>query len=400
MRARTLMITAMLLGACTALVFAEEQRQGGAGTLAPTAESVSDGKSKTEDARERKNRGDGYASQEDNKRAADEYAKALSLDAAAFTIEERLHMAEVISWADRLEEASHILREILTEDPLNNKARVQLAKVLSWSDKLSEAQTEVDIVLDKNPDDREALLVKANVLRWRGNDDASIPLYERILAGGESFDARIGLAYAYLDTGKKDKAQEIGKTLAPSSTAQQKELIKFTEMLGAASAEEQRQGGAGTLAPTAESVSDGKSKTEDARERKNRGDGYASQEDNKRAADEYAKALSLDAAAFTIEERLHMAEVISWADRLEEASHILREILTEDPLNNKARVQLAKVLSWSDKLSEAQTEVDIVLDKNPDDREALLVKANVLRWRGNDDASIPLYERILAGGEL
>jgi thioredoxin-like negative regulator of GroEL len=399
MRAEIVLITIMLVCVCSARAFAAPQKQGDAGPLAATKESVSNGKSKTEEALQSKKRGDEYASHEDNKRAADEYVKALSLDATAFTIEERLRMAIVISWADRLEEASRILREILAEDPQNEEARVHLAKVLSWSDKLNEAQVEADTVLNQHPDDWEALLVKANVLRWRGDAGASIPLYERVLAEEESFDARVGLAYAYLDVGKKDKAKEIGKTLAPTSEAQQKEVVKLTEMFAAVSAQEQKQGDAGPLAATKESVSNGKSKTEEALQSKKRGDEYASHEDNKRAADEYVKALSLDATAFTIEERLRMAIVISWADRLEEASRILREILAEDPQNEEARVHLAKVLSWSDKLNEAQVEADTVLNQHPDDWEALLVKANVLRWRGDAGASIPLYERVLAEEE-
>ncbi|HYA86616.1 MAG TPA: tetratricopeptide repeat protein, partial [Nitrospirota bacterium] len=168
MTVRTVLITGILLGACTALVFAEEQKQGGSGTAVISAKSVTDEKSRTDEALESKKRGDEYASQEDNNRAADEYIKALDLDAAVFTIDERLHMAIVMSWGDRLEEASRILRAILAEDPSNNKARVYLAKVLSWSSKLDEAQVEADTVLNKNPDDREALLVKANILRWRG----------------------------------------------------------------------------------------------------------------------------------------------------------------------------------------------------------------------------------------
>ncbi len=235
MRETTVLIGGILLFACTTLASAE-QKQGDSGSTVSSSGSVSEGKSKAEEALENKKRGDEYAAQDENQRAADEYAKALSLDGAAFTIEERLHMAVVMSWAARFEDASRILRDILAVEPENNEARVHLAKVLSWSNKLDEAQTEADIVLAKNPDDQEAQLIKANVLRWRGDAVASIPLYERILAKGENFDARLGLAYAYLGAGKKDKAQEIAKTLLPSSLDQKKELVQFSDTISAASA--------------------------------------------------------------------------------------------------------------------------------------------------------------------
>ena len=228
-------ITVTLAFVCSAHAFAAPQKEFRSGMTGSSPIAINEATSKTEEALQRKKRGDEYASREDNKRAADEYVKALSLDAAAFTVEERLSMAVVISWADRLEEASRILREILAEDPQNDEARAQLAKVLSWSDKLNEAQAEADLVLKRNPEDPDALLVKANVLRWRGEAAASIPFYERVLAEGENFDARVGLAYAYLDAGKKDKAQEIGKTLVPTTAAQQKELVKFSDTLSAAS---------------------------------------------------------------------------------------------------------------------------------------------------------------------
>ncbi len=399
MRVRLLMIICILLGACTAPVFAGEQKQAGTGTAALTATSLNEGKSKSEEARERKKRGDGYAAQDDGKRAADEYEQALSLDASAFTEEERLRMAIVFSWADRLEEAIRILRAILAEDPENREARAQLAKFLSWSNKPDEAQAEADAVLRKDPGDQEALLVKANILRWRGDAGASIPLYERVLAKGESFDARLGLAYAYLDTGKKEQAQKIGRTLMPVLEAQRKELAKLRETLSAESADEQKQGGSGPAGVSGKAVNPEKSKSEEARERKKRGDEFASQEDNKRAADEYEQALSLDASVFTEEERLPMAMVISWAGRHEESIHVLRAILAGDPSNNKARLFLAKVLSWSGKLNEAQAEVDTVLKADPEDQEALLVKANILRWRGDAGTSILVYERVLAKGE-
>jgi tetratricopeptide (TPR) repeat protein len=396
MRPRTVLITAVLLGACTKLVVAGEQKQAGTGTAPFSAMSVSENKNRTEEARERKKLGDAFAAKDDDKRAADEYVRALSLNAAAFTEEERIRMAIVVSWAGRFDKAIGILRSVLAENPENREARTQLAKFLSWSDRPGQAQAEADTVLRSHPDDPEALLVKANVLRWRGEAAASIPFYERVLSKGENFDARLGLAHAYLSIGKKEKAREIGRTLKPALEAQRKELTQLREALGAAAEGLQQQGAAGGAG---QSVDAEKSKVAEARERKRRGDELATQGDNKRAAEEYKEALSADASAFTGEERLHMATVISWARDFEESARILRAILEGDPSNTQARLYLAKVLSWSGQLNEAQAEVEKVLKATPDEQEALLAKANILRWRGEAATSIPLYERVLSRGE-
>jgi tetratricopeptide (TPR) repeat protein len=157
--------------------------------------------------------------------------KALSPNPALFTRRERLQMAIAISWADRPDDAISVLRSILAEDRQDRDARIHLAKVLSWSNRLREAETEADIVLKDYPENQEALLVKANILRWGGEAPASIPVYEKALAQGDSFDVRIGLAYAYLETGQKVRAQETARTLKPLYPYQKKELGRFSDAL-------------------------------------------------------------------------------------------------------------------------------------------------------------------------
>jgi hypothetical protein len=73
--------------------------------------------------------------------------------------------------------------------------------------------------------------VKANALRWGGDARASIPVYEKALAQGDSFDVRMGLAYAYLETGEKERAQETARTLNPLYPYQKKERERFSDAL-------------------------------------------------------------------------------------------------------------------------------------------------------------------------
>jgi tetratricopeptide (TPR) repeat protein len=222
----------ILVGVCSSPVRAEpETESGDAGIIVSLQKNIDEAKEADEAALLRKKLGDYYVSQEDYKNAAGAYVKALSVRPLPFTSDERLQMAIAISWADRLDDAVQVLESILGENPEDWKARIHLAKVLSWSDRLNEAEAEADIVLKNHPESQEALLVKANTLRWRGDAGASIPLYEKALAQGENFDARIGLAFAYLDKGEKDTAQEIRNTLNPSYPYQKNELAKFSDAL-------------------------------------------------------------------------------------------------------------------------------------------------------------------------
>jgi tetratricopeptide (TPR) repeat protein len=230
---RTSIVTAgILLGVCCALpTAAGAEASNGAGTIEHYQQAISGAKDKKEEAVLRKKLGDQYAAQEDYPQAAASYLTALALAPSAFTLQERLQMAIAISWADRLDDAEAVLRSILAEDPNDRDARIHLAKVLSWSEKPQEAEAEADWVLSRHTEDRDALLVKANVMRWRGDARASIPVYEKALAQGENFDARIGLAYAYLDAGEKGTAKEISAPLKPAYPYQEKELARFSDAL-------------------------------------------------------------------------------------------------------------------------------------------------------------------------
>lgn len=229
---RIVLAFVMLMGVCSFSVWAGPPIESGdEGTIAYYEKAISEAKDKKEAALLRKKLGDYYASQEDYKKAAEEFVQALSLSPPPFTLHERLQMAISISWADRSDDAIRVLQSILAENPKERDARIHLAKVLSWSDRLREAEAEADIVLKDYPENQEALLVKANTLRWRGEAAASIPVYEKALAQGENFDVRIGLASAYLDIGKKETAQDIGKTLQPLYPYQKKEFAKFSNTL-------------------------------------------------------------------------------------------------------------------------------------------------------------------------
>ena len=177
--------------------------------------------------------GDLLASQENYDAAAREYLAALA-DPRHFSVTERVRMAVAISWADRLQDAERVLREVIIDEPGNVEARIHLARVLSWMGNNGEAIREADMVLGVQPDNRQALLVKADALRWKGENLAATELYQRLLAGEEQFDARLGLAHSQLDRGFAKRARETAAPLQPVYPYQQRELLKLRERLDSA----------------------------------------------------------------------------------------------------------------------------------------------------------------------
>ena len=172
--------------------------------------------------------GDLFVSKDDFKNASEEFIKALSLY-RGFSEKERLQMAIYISWGDKTDKAISELKLILSENPGNIDARTHLARCLSWSGKLKEALEEADRVLKELPENRETMLIKANALRWKGDLKAAIPIYKKLLVKEEDFDARLGLAHAYLSSGNKKGLEESIRLLKPEYPYQERELKKLVE---------------------------------------------------------------------------------------------------------------------------------------------------------------------------
>ncbi|RJP21304.1 MAG: hypothetical protein C4520_09830 [Candidatus Abyssobacteria bacterium SURF_5] len=180
----------------------------------------------------RKELGDLYVQRDELQQAAAEYLKALELN-KNFSDEERLQMAVYISWADRYDDAIAVLQPMLRRNPGFIEARVHLARTLSWAGSYDEAIHEADRVLQLAPGNRDALLVKANALNWKGKPAEAIPLYEVLLAEEENFDARLGMAHAYLALGERETAIQNKDMLEPTFPYQERELHRLDQALSA-----------------------------------------------------------------------------------------------------------------------------------------------------------------------
>jgi thioredoxin-like negative regulator of GroEL len=194
-----------------------------------TTQSTAD---KSSQAKQYKEQGEQFISQDKTGEAAEAFSKALSLGRESFSPMERVRMATYLSWADRLQEAEKELELVLAADPKNIAARTHLARVLGWSGELTESIAQAEMVLKEAPDDQDALLVKADSLRWQGREREALPIYQKLLQRGDNFDARVGLSYCLLATGKRTAAQEETRSLKSLNAHQERELRKLTEAIG------------------------------------------------------------------------------------------------------------------------------------------------------------------------
>jgi tetratricopeptide (TPR) repeat protein len=138
-------------------------------------------------------------------------------------------LGDSYSLTGNYQEAARAYRKALSlaRDSLTIEEKIHIAKVLSWSGRYSEAIEEADSVLEVLPEDKSPLLIKANALRWKGNVVKAIPLYKKILERGEDFDARLGLSYAFLTNGNFKGARENLTLLKPENAYQKGELNTF-----------------------------------------------------------------------------------------------------------------------------------------------------------------------------
>ncbi len=205
------------------VVFAEEGQGASPGSVSEEAAGM-------DEALRLKSAGDEFVKTDNVKEAARNYLNALSLY-DGFTNVEKVEMAIIISWADKLDDALKILDAVIADDPLYVKARIERARVLSWQDRLYEAQEESEKALELDPEESDARLIKANSLNWRGKSKESIPIYEDLLDEGENFEARLNLSYAYLSAGEREKASESAKELKPGFSYQEEQAAKAVRLI-------------------------------------------------------------------------------------------------------------------------------------------------------------------------
>jgi len=175
--------------------------------------------------------GDDYAAKDEVRSAADAYEQALVLARDHFTVNERVRMAVILSWDDRLSASIRELRSVLERDPANRNARIHLARIYSWDGQLDRAVSIADSLLSDSPDDKETLLVKANALEWDDRFNEAIPVYEDIIKRDGDFDARVGLAFSHLYKGNRTEARRQADALVADDARQRRQLQRLSDAI-------------------------------------------------------------------------------------------------------------------------------------------------------------------------
>lgn len=341
---------------------------------------LAEAKDNVERANLLKELGDIYTAEGQHEKAADVYLKALPDLRDRLPEDQMTDVAINLSWGGKLDASAGELRSLLKRNPKNAKARAHLAKVMLWTGKHDEALAEVNTVLAAQADDPDALLVKAEVLRVKDELDAAIQIYNKLLKGGENFDASLGMAWAYFQKGDFAAAQNMIPTSKPVYPYQEQELKNLnTEIQKVLTA---RKAAVEAVGPEADKL-----KTE--------GDVLAEGEKYPAAAEKYAKALDLS-RGFPVASRMEMATVMAWAGMHKRSAQELKDIIEKDPSNMGARVQLAQVLLWQGEFDACIRQADVVLAKDPQNRDASLSKANALRSKGFFRKADQLYKALLA----
>lgn len=349
-----------------------------------------------EQAQSFKQQGDQMAEETNFAGAAEAYEKALG-DHSQFSESERLTMATVLAWGGKLEASAKELGLIVVASPNNVDAKVLLSQVKYWQEKKDEAMSLAEEVLQQDPSNQNAMRLKADILR-ETDPLAAVAIYKGLLAKSEDFDARAGLAHAYIEAGQLTEAREAASKLVPVYPYQKEQMREINQLIDTAEKKSKKAGIVVAPQPS----------NDPAQAHKEAGDRLAEQGNRAAALKHNLEAMQLRKAAsreyllalqhshsFSVEDRLHMATVMSWAGMLKESRHELEAILQESPRETATRIQLARVLNWQGEVDESLKQIEIVLSYDPDNREALFVKANDLRRTGQYRKSEELYAKLL-----
>ena len=77
------------------------------------------------------------------------------------------------------------------------------------------------------------------------------------------------------------------------------------------------------------------------------------------------------------------------------AEELIREYLSANPGDHRARLKLAQVLSWTKRYEESLAEYETILKALPDDKQIARNYAQVLSWAGRTDEAIEMLQKTL-----
>ncbi|MGK7312839.1 MAG: tetratricopeptide repeat protein [Candidatus Longimicrobiales bacterium M2_2A_002] len=257
-------------------------------------------------------------------------------------------LARVHADAERYGEAALVLERLESRLGGSEALRMRRARYLWWSGQLRSADAVLTLLLAESGPDPEAYALREEIRRGL---DPSVELARRWVERDDTPANRLRLARALSAADRPGRSIE---HYALALDAANRDLLD--EAVGAAEAADSLDAAI-------------------------------------RFLDRHIEATGIEDADLL----LKRARLESWAGRPDRAEIAYRRFLALDPADIEARFSLARQLAWQDssRWAEAEAELKQVLDADDEHVGALLLLADLERWRGEAEAALALYERVL-----
>ncbi len=292
-------------------------------------------------------------------KAIEFYKEALKADPSATFLSEEL--TDLYIQSGQLNRAVTEAEELLKANPDNLDARRVLGRIYTrligdaQQNKIDEKMLaksidQYKIIVERDPKDQDSKLVLARLYRLSHNSVESEKAYKAVLAAEpDNEEALTGLAMVYSDVGDTKGA---------------------IEMLKRASDKDPNPRTLGALAGFYEQTND-----------------YAS------AAETWKKLLPLAADNNRLKRAL--AQDLLFADKVDEALPIYKEIAAEDPRDPQVQLRLAEIYRQKRDFAEAHAAYTKAKDADGDNLEVRYEEVNLLDAEGKTDTAIKVLQSIL-----
>jgi len=248
----------------------------------------------------------------------------------------------------------------------------ELATTYAWAGKLTMAVSTYDQVLALEPNNRAAIMGRARVESWRGHIPEALTVFNWLLSENpDDLEAMKGLAFCLRARGDYQQAAAILRKVLVRAPAD-------SEALDGQKAVEEAIRAKRAMQPT---------RLDRAR------DHVAKHETQKAAAilRELAREKKTDPDIYLL-----LGLQAREQQRLKQAEYWFRQGLAMNPDALGLRLELATTFAWAHQLKAAQQQYEAILTRAPRHRQAQLGRARVLAWQGAYDEALEIYRALLA----
>ncbi|MCF7873335.1 MAG: tetratricopeptide repeat protein [Candidatus Omnitrophica bacterium] len=352
--------------------------------------------------------------------------KALSIMGKIETKDKQLDikmtLAEIYIWNNQLTKARELLREVLAQNPSNNKAKFLLAKTFYYDQKSKKAskilenlleegkelpenvkekevrgllaqtyissnqsQRAVELyqqLVDQNPNDIDLKMKLAELLSWTKELERSEDLYRKIIKkSSRKREAYLGLAKVLIGQNRYKEAISIIDKIGKIKGTKNAKLMYGKALLYSGKPKLARDIFAKLL----------KDYPQDLETKELLADAYAYSKKYKKAILLYRKILVKTDRRKT---KKGLAAVLSWNQQYQKSIKLYDQLLAEE-YDPEVKRQKARVLGWSKNYQKALAEYKDLLDKEKSSAIRLEMEAKQAYWQGEVKSAINNYQKLL-----